>query len=205
MRTAILLVGLISGLPILISSFVTVPVISDLAQEFQRWGVMLAAFSTFLGVLNLTMVNTTALKRTRKPADMAEQVVLLGVMWFLVVVGVFAGQSNPAYNFIFEYALKPLSASGFAMLAFFIASAAYRAFRVRNVDAVLLLACGCIVMIANTPVGKLIWGGFPTVSSWIVNIINGAAMKGTVIGGAAGAIVTSLKVLAGIERSHLRG
>lgn len=205
MRTAVLLAGLIAGLPVLASSFVTLPSISGLAQEFQRWGVILAAFSTFLGVLNLTMVNTAALRRTKKPADMTEQVVLLGIMWLMVVIGVTAGQSNSVYNFVFEYALKPLSASGFAMLAFYIASAAYRAFRARNVDAALLLICGCIVMIANTPVGKLVWRDLPTVSNWIVNIINGGATKGTVIGGAIGAIITSLKVLTGIERSHFRG
>lgn len=205
MRTLVLVAGLVSGIPVLASSFATIPVISDLAQEFQRWGIILAGFSAFLGVLNLTAVNTAALKRSKKVADKAEPSVLLAIMWFMVIIGVFVGQGNLAYNFIFEYALKPLSASGFSMLAFYIASAAYRAFRVRNADAALLLVCGSIVMIANTPVGKFLWSGFPTMSKWIVDIINGAAMKGVVIGGAVGAIVTSLKVLVGIERSHLRG
>lgn len=205
MRTLILIAGLVSGIPILVSSFAAIPAVSKLAQEFQRWGIILAGFSTFLGVINLTLVNVASVKRTKKPGDKAEPVVLLGIMWLLVAVGVFAGQSNPAYAFLFEYALKPLSASGFAMLAFFIASAAYRAFRVRNADAALLLVCGSIVMVANTPVGKLVWSGFPTVSAWIVSVVNGGAMKGVVIGGAVGAIITSLKVLVGIERSHLRG
>ena len=92
------------------------------------------------------------------------------------------GQSHPIYDFVFQNALKPLSASGFAMLGFFIATAAYRAFRVRNVDAAILLVCGCIMMLANIPIGEMIWGGFLIVSEWIMKTLNGAAMKGIVIG-----------------------
>jgi hypothetical protein len=127
------------------------------------------------------------------------------MLWGLVLTGVFFGQTHPAYDFVFENVLKPLSASGFSMLAFFIASAAYRAFRVRNVDAAILLVCGCLVMLANIPFGEQLWSDLPFVSDWIMRIINGSAMKGIVIGGAIGAIATALKVLVGVERSHLRG
>ncbi len=205
MKTLILLAGLVPGIPILLSSFAKIPVISDLAQEFQQWGIILAGFSTFLGVLNLTYVNASAIKRRKKSVDVTGSVVLLVMLWLLIIVGVFYGQSHPVYDFIFENALKPLSASGFAMLGFFIASAAYRAFRVRNVDAAILLVCGFIVMLANIPLGELIWSDLPEVSEWIMSVINGAAMKGIVIGGAIGSIATALKVLVGVERSHLRG
>lgn len=205
MKTLITLAGLIPGIPILLSSFGKIPVITELAQEFQRWGIILAGFSTFLGVLNLTYVNGAAIQRKKKSVDVMGSVVLLVMLWLLIIIGVFFGQSNPIYNFVFENALKPLSASGFSMLAFFIASAAYRAFRVRNVDAIILLVCGFIVMLANIPLGELIWSDFPVVSEWIMSVVNGAAMKGIVIGGAIGAIATALKVLVGVERSHLRG
>lgn len=205
MKLLITVAGLISGIPILLSSFATIPVITELAQEFQRWGIILAGFSTFLGVLNLTFVHGSALKRKKEALDTTGSVVLLGILWLLVIIGVLFGQSNPVYNFVFENALKPLSASGFAMLAFFIASAAYRAFRVRNLDAIILLVCGSIVMLANIPIGRSILPGLPVVSQWIISVLNGAAMKGVVIGGAVGSIATALKVLVGIERSHLRG
>lgn len=205
LNTLIAIVGLVAGVPILLSSFAEIPVISDLAQEFQRWGIILAGFSTFLGVLNLTFVNANALRRRKQTGQVIEPVVVLVMLWGLVLTGVFFGQTHPAYDFVFENVLKPLSASGFSMLAFFIASAAYRAFRVRNVDAAILLVCGCLVMLANIPFGELIWSDLPVVSDWIMRIINGSAMKGIVIGGAIGAIATALKVLVGVERSHLRG
>ena len=67
------------------------------------------------------------------------------------------GPKSPIFVWLFNYVQVPMDATMFSLLAFFIASAAYRAFRARTLEATLLLAAALIVMIGNAPVGDLIW------------------------------------------------
>ena len=48
--------------------------------------------------------------------------------------------SGSMFWWFYEYAFKPLTSTMFAMLAFYVASAAFRAFRAKNFEAILLLS-----------------------------------------------------------------
>jgi hypothetical protein len=105
---------------------------------------------------------------------------------------------------------NPLQAAMFSLLAFYIASAAFRAFRVRNIEATILMVAAFLVMLGRTPLGEYVFswarggeGWLPAVTDWIMAVPNTAAQRGIIIGAALGAASMSLRVILGIERSYL--
>lgn len=113
------------------------------------------------------------------------------------------GPSGRAYNWIYDHVFAPCNATMFAMLAFFVASAAFRAFRARNAEAALLLGSAIIILVARAPIGRTISPMLPEIGDWILDIPNNAGRRAIMMGAAIGAIATGLRVILGLERSHL--
>jgi hypothetical protein len=93
----------------------------------------------------------------------------------------------------------------FSILAFFIASAAYRAFRARSREASVLLAAAVVVMMGRVPLGQFLLPWTWDVTQWLLNVLNSAVRRAILIGVSMGAVALSLKIILGIERSYLGG
>jgi hypothetical protein len=102
----------------------------------------------------------------------------------------------------------------FALLAFFIASAAYRAFIGRTVESNLLLISAVLVMLGNTTLGsnltawlpaKLSFLTLPALTEFIMKYPKPAGQRAIMICAGLGIIGSSLRILLGIERSYLGG
>ncbi len=127
--------------------------------------------------------------------------------------GEYSATGTPFW-WIYEYMMQPLMATVFALLAFYVASAAFRAFRVKNVEASLLLGTAFIILLGRTfagvwltswidPEGPFAVFRIENLTVWIMSVVNTAGNRAILLGIALGIISTSLKVLLGVDRSYL--
>ncbi len=113
------------------------------------------------------------------------------------------GREGRVFVWVYDHVFDPCNSTMFALLAFFVASAAFRAFRARNAEAALLLGAAILVMLGRAPLGGAISDIFPTVSQWLIDIPNNGGRRAIMMGAAIGAVATGLRVIVGLERSHL--
>jgi hypothetical protein len=112
------------------------------------------------------------------------------------------GLQSTMFRAFFDHVMIPILSTMFSLLAFFIASAAYRAFRARNLLATLLLISALIVMSRFNPYLPAAEYVAKT-SNWLMNVPNLAAQRAIVIGIGLGIVATALKVILGIERGYM--
>ena len=162
----IIIVSLI-GFATLLGWFFDQPTFKSFVDDdATQWFDILAAFAIFLGGLNLLKLQTQ--KVLMKQKGWQYSLFAIGGLFFAIVAGFFV-KGNPdvawgahvtskgtLFKWMFNYMVSPMQATMFALLAFFVASASYRAFRIRNFDATLLLISGVLLMLGRVPVGALI-------------------------------------------------
>ena len=110
--------------------------------------------------------------------------------------------SAAAIRFLNEGLFIPLGSSMFALLAFYIASAAYRAFRVRSLEAALLMGAAILVIIGQTPIGARAWSGFPMIRSWLLEVPNTAAFRGISLGASVASFVLAVRLWLSLDRNQ---
>jgi hypothetical protein len=216
------------GLLTLVSWFVPHDPIGHLGQDFSQFFDILASFAIILGAANLLKLQ--GLKIIQRKRNWPYSIVTIVGFLVTAYVGLnwhsyFAGQANylagtqvnhPESHFfwIYWYIFQPLSATMYALLAFYVASASYRAFRARNMEATILLVAGIIVMLGRVPLGQTFTNWLPAtgffsgfrleqVADWIYTYPNTAGQRAIMIGIALGVVSTSLRLILGIEKSFL--
>jgi hypothetical protein len=114
------------------------------------------------------------------------------------VIGFLAGLPSPEMTWIFENVYSPVQSALFALLAFFLATAAYRALRARNIETLLMVAAALIVFIGQTPLLNM-WSD---AKDWILRVPAEAGVRGILMGVALGTIATGLRLLVGLDRPY---
>ncbi len=187
-------------------------VLQNLLSDFVS---IIAAFAIWLGALNLMKISSRTVIRRGKGWPYSGIVVVsfvaTGVVGFFFSGGTRFQEPGTAFDWIYQNVYNPCSSTMYAVLAFYVASASFRAFRARNLEATLLLAAGVLVMLGRVPLGDQLTAALPpeyrlsVVANWIMQVPNLAGQRAIMIGIALGTAATSLRLILGIERSHLGG
>ncbi|HEV2104297.1 MAG TPA: hypothetical protein VGU27_01115 [Candidatus Eisenbacteria bacterium] len=201
------------GLFMILSFFVPHQVVSVPADFLQQCAVIVVAFGYVLGGANVVRVGLEGISRRQR--DWPYKIVLVLALLFTVIVGLKEGRhwqdEHTISMFLYNQLYAPMQSTMFALLAFFIASAAFRAFRIRTFEAGLLAVAALIVMLGRVPIGNQLTGFLPehlrlgALQDWIMNVPQSAGKRAVLIGAAMGVMATGLRVILGIERSYLGG
>jgi hypothetical protein len=229
-RSVPLVIVFVTAVTLIIAFFIPHRPFGDLETRFLNWYTIVAGFTLLLGLDSLTRHHLVQV--WRRKANWFYSLLLILSMVTTVALGLYSWfkyrtpfDLRAPFMWLYTYMIVPLQSTMFASLAFFIVSAAYRAFRIRNFAATLLLFAACLVMIGNVPLGGTLWRmiaaiihlvaphtdpaklaaleGFASIKDWLMATPQAAAARGINIGLSLGGMAMSLRIILGIERTYM--
>jgi hypothetical protein len=98
----------------------------------------------------------------------------------------------------------PLGAAMFSLLAFYIASAAFRSFRIRSLEALFMMLAAVVVMLGQIPHGPLyISESLPGMRLWLLENLSTPAFRAIYFGAAVAGLALAVRMWLSLERSPL--
>jgi hypothetical protein len=204
-----LLITFVTGILFAAQYYVPHPASEQMLTTVTKWLQIVGGFALILGVTSLFHLH--AAKIRRKEPGWGYSFVLYAGMLGTIAVGLrFEGKETiagvmTAFGWIYNFMMVPLQGTMFAILAFFIASAAYRSFRARSREAAVLLVAAIIVMMGRVPLGEHLVPISGDIKHWLLNVLNASVRRAILIGVSLGAVALSLKIIFGVERAYLGG
>jgi hypothetical protein len=150
--------------------------LSDAVNIFGNLSNILTAFLLLLGVFSLVRIHV--IRVTKQQKDWFFSLVLLASIAIIALFGYMTwytelnltpeqleAAQNPdtwsmwrrGQDLLFDGLLQAMDAAMFSIIAFYILSAAYRAFRIRSIEATILLASALLVMLSLLGLAELFW------------------------------------------------
>jgi hypothetical protein len=198
-----LIMTFVLGVLITSDYFVVFEPLQKIAVTLSDFATIVATFALGLGAASLTLLHSK--KIIAKTSEWYLSVLLVGSLFIVVAVGLIFGVPSAAFQFQFRNIYGPLEATVFSLLAFFLLTTAYRALRIRTVEATVFLVSALAVVLMNAPVTEFLWGGFTTIGSWVSNVPNTAGQRGILIAAAIGAVALCVRTILGRESGYLGG
>jgi hypothetical protein len=207
-RQGPIILAFIVGMLMMVQFFTPNPLFLNLYNLVLDWKQVVLGCTFILGTWSLIRYHVTRISRKQENYRYS-YVTLMGLGFMVLAAGIWKTTSGP-YPWLFNNVQVPMQSTMFSLLAFYVASASYRAFRARTVHATLLLIAGAMVMLGRVPIGAYVSGtvfgvhiSLVEISDWLLNVPNLAAKRGIMIGVGLGMTATAIKIILGIEQTYL--
>jgi len=185
----------------LFGTFVTIPIITEPSTFLVKNVAYIALFPVYFGAI-LTM--RYHINKITKPSKKEDYVSILTMIFMIAMI--FASISGGSlYDFLFYKIMQPISIAIVSYVGFYIMSAMYRAFKARNLYAVVFLISAVIVMISNAPLLLLILPVGSSLRAWFNAVPQASAMRTILIVTFLGMIALAGRAVLGYERSAAGG
>ena len=198
-------------IPILIGFFATIGWYLEFFMAgtfFENWKMFftngfktVAIVGLLVGAFSVLRINYMKIKYNN---DRWYSIYMLSMIMVMIILGMLRGV-NPGTPFdaMFTYGFVPLNATVFSLLAFYVASASYRSFRAKSVEAGFLLVAAILIMLSKIPLGEAMWDKIPVIGEWIMDGPTSAGKRAILFGAYLGGLTMMIRIAFGLERSHL--
>jgi hypothetical protein len=177
--------------------------LSGFLTDITDFFIVLGAMAWGMGLLSLWLVHSANIRK-RRPEWYVSVIFFVSLIFGLLAgIGLYEPKelgwwawTKPINEVVFWNILRPMGSSVFSLLTFFLASAAYRSFKAKSYEGVLMMVSAIIVMLGQVSLNLYM----TKASTWILYIINNAAVRGMWFGMMLGAIAIGLRMWLSLER-----
>lgn len=202
-RIVATVIAIVTGLFVLLDFFVDQPLVNLAGFLAVRWAAIVIAFALMLGLVNVVRVHLNRI-RARQSGWSYSGILLIAL--FATLIWGIEGPASGRGQQIFAVWLRPLESTLFALLIFFMVTATFRAFRVRNFETFLFIVAAILVLLGQATLVYLLP---PALSQSLVAIKDLimdapalAGARGILLGVALGTVATGLRVLLAVDRPY---
>lgn len=194
-------IAVISALAVIFGFFLEVPIINTVENTLTSWVSYMNYFAVLVGTIGVIRMAVPRLMKKSEgwPVD-AYSIILIAVMFGL---GMIYGTKSFGYKWFYDNFYRPVSATVFAMLGFYLLSASYRAFRIRSLPVLGAILSCTLILVQSAPAGSALFPGVGTIANWVRDYPSKAGLRGYIIAAAFGAISIGIRIISGRETTYL--
>lgn len=182
--------------------YITDKQLASLSTDMTTWALIVASFASCLATVELLRNQGHYVVR-RIPRRWIYSLSAMIALLVTLAVGLIFGLTSSTWLFYYKLTITPGGWAFSGVLFFYVSTAAWRVFRIRSIDSTLLLGMCIITLLANAPIGGVIWPGIMPLRTWLDTYITASVAMAFNMGAAIGGIIFGIRVLLGVERRYV--